>query len=78
MNPPTDIGKRELSAVLRSRFTEIFVTELTDVADLQTVVTQLSGSDLIVRMDPGETVLVQSRTVGTRGLGCHTQMKKNT
>ena len=40
MNPPTDIGKRELSAVLRSRFTEIFVTELTDVADLQTVVTR--------------------------------------
>ena len=38
MNPPTDVGKRELSAALRSRFTELYVEELTDPADLQSIV----------------------------------------
>ena len=38
MNPPTDVGKRELPASLRGRFTEIYVEEMTDTQDLQTVV----------------------------------------
>lgn len=38
MNPPTDVGKRELSASLRSRFTEIYTEEMTDENDLRQVV----------------------------------------
>ena len=38
MNPPTDIGKKELSDLLRSRFTEVYVEEMEDKQDLQTVV----------------------------------------
>lgn len=43
MNPPTDVGKRELSASLRSRFTEIYVDEMTDPRDLKVVVEELFG-----------------------------------
>ena len=39
MNPPTDIGKKELPVSLRCRFTEIYADELTDKQDLATVVT---------------------------------------
>lgn len=38
MNPPTDVGKRELPATLRSRFTEIYVEEMLDRQDLKAVV----------------------------------------
>lgn len=34
MNPSTDIGKRDLPAGLRNRFTEFFVEELIDKGDL--------------------------------------------
>ncbi|XP_044727018.1 midasin-like, partial [Chrysoperla carnea] len=34
MNPATDVGKKELPAGLRNRFTEFFVDELTDKSDL--------------------------------------------
>ena len=34
MNPASDVGKRNLPANIRSRFTEIFVDELTDPNDL--------------------------------------------
>lgn len=34
MNPATDVGKRDLPAGLRNRFTEFFVDELTDKNDL--------------------------------------------
>lgn len=34
MNPSTDVGKRDLPAGLRNRFTEFFVDELTDKQDL--------------------------------------------
>lgn len=34
MNPASDVGKRNLPANIRSRFTEIFVDELTDEHDL--------------------------------------------
>jgi midasin (ATPase involved in ribosome maturation) len=38
MNPPTDIGKKELPISLRCRFTEIYTEELTDPQDLSLVV----------------------------------------
>lgn len=38
MNPPTDVGKRELPYSLRSRFTEIFTPEMLDPQDLENVV----------------------------------------
>ncbi len=40
MNPPTDIGKKELPLSLRCRFTEIYADELTDKQDLATVVSR--------------------------------------
>lgn len=38
MNPSTDIGKKDLPAGLRNRFTEFFVEELTDKNDLMLLV----------------------------------------
>jgi MoxR-like ATPase len=38
MNPPTDVGKRELPSLLRTRFTEFYVEELFDPRDLQAIV----------------------------------------
>jgi midasin (ATPase involved in ribosome maturation) len=38
MNPPTDVGKKELPASLLSRFTELYTEELTDPQDLKCVV----------------------------------------
>ena len=40
MNPPTDFGKKELPASIRSRMTELYVPSLSDPADLQLVVLQ--------------------------------------
>ena len=41
MNPGGDFGKRELSPALRSRFTEIWVTPITERADVDLVVRRL-------------------------------------
>ena len=38
MNPANDVGKKDLPAGIRNRFTEIFVSELQEVADLKTLV----------------------------------------
>ncbi len=38
MNPATDVGKRQLTPNIRSRFTEFFVDELQNPADLQVLV----------------------------------------
>ena len=38
MNPPTDVGKRELPPAIRCRFTELYCDELTDPQDLAMVV----------------------------------------
>lgn len=35
MNPPNDVGKRELPPGLRNRFTEFYVDELESVEDLE-------------------------------------------
>ncbi len=38
MNPANDVGKKDLPAGIRNRFTEIFVSELQDIPDLKTLV----------------------------------------
>eukprot|EP00795_Rhopilema_esculentum_P017643 gene17642-9287_t len=38
MNPATDIGKKDLPFGIRNRFTEIYVDELNDIADLKVLV----------------------------------------
>lgn len=38
MNPPTDVGKRELPSTLRCRFTEIYTPEMLNSQDLEQVV----------------------------------------
>ena len=44
MNPPTDVGKKDLPPSLKSRFTELYCDELTDRADLRVVVDRLIGT----------------------------------
>ena len=47
MNPATDVGKRELPPGVRNRFTEFFVDELEDVADLKILIAEyLKGLSL--------------------------------
>lgn len=43
MNPATDIGKKELPANIRSRFTEIFCDELSDRQEVRQVVLSYLG-----------------------------------
>jgi len=38
MNPATDVGKRDLPPAIRSRFTEVFVPDVTDADDLAAIV----------------------------------------
>lgn len=38
MNPPTDVGKKELAENIRSRFTEIYVNQMLNPKDLESVV----------------------------------------
>lgn len=44
MNPPTDVGKKDLPMSLRCRFTEVYVHELLDRQDLIKVVEEYVGS----------------------------------
>ena len=47
MNPATDVGKKDLPAGVRNRFTELYVDELQDVADLKILVAEyLKGLSL--------------------------------
>lgn len=43
MNPPTDVGKKELPPSLSSRFTELYCEELIDPIDLQVIVERYLG-----------------------------------
>jgi midasin len=45
MNPGGDFGKKELSPAMRNRFTEIWVPELTERADLQAIVARHLSAD---------------------------------
>ncbi|XP_067947567.1 midasin-like [Watersipora subatra] len=54
MNPATDVGKKELTAGVRSRFTEFFVDELESKADLRVMVNAyLSGLSLSPKQTDG-------------------------
>lgn len=44
MNPPTDVGKKDLPDALRSRFTEIFVDEMEGQGELLEVVSGVLGT----------------------------------
>ena len=47
MNPATDVGKKDLPPGVRNRFTELFVDELEDTADLKILVAEyLKGLSL--------------------------------
>eukprot|EP00794_Sanderia_malayensis_P000583 gene583-1243_t len=47
MNPATDVGKKDLPFGIRNRFSEIYVDELNDVADLKVLVAHyLQDSDI--------------------------------
>lgn len=43
MNPPTDVGKKDLPPSLRSRFTEVFVSEPFNASDINIVVREYIG-----------------------------------
>lgn len=43
MNPPTDVGKKELPMVLRSKFTEIYVNDILDRQDLYKIIEEYVG-----------------------------------
>eukprot|EP01084_Bolivina_argentea_P162990 283596_1 len=43
MNPGGDFGKRELSPALRSRFTEIWVPQISDAVDLEAMLIKVVG-----------------------------------
>ncbi|VDN45352.1 unnamed protein product [Gongylonema pulchrum] len=46
MNPPGDVGKRNLPPGIRNKFTEIFVRETTDLEQLHTIAqAYLPGTD---------------------------------
>ena len=57
MNPATDVGKRDLPADVRSRFTEIYCDELTDLAELRAVAeSYLNVARLGLRRDDEATL----------------------
>lgn len=43
MNPPTDVGKKDLPPSLRSRFTEFYVSEPFNASDISTIVREYIG-----------------------------------
>ena len=55
MNPPTDIGKKELPPGLRNRFTEFYIEELDNEFDLKTVV--MSYLSPIITNPPVESIV---------------------
>eukprot|EP01041_Mallomonas_annulata_P000547 gene547-1048_t len=69
MNPPTDVGKRELPDSLRSRFTEIYVDELTDPSDLRDVVQRF--------LDPTEVGVVPVSDIVDTYLSCRASSEEN-
>ena len=85
MNPANDVGKKDLPAGIRNRFTEIFVNELHDVSDLKTLVhNYLQGLsppgslvDDIVRCDIRDYVFVAHAQWVAVNLHCEEEMWKD-
>jgi midasin len=75
MNPSTDVGKKDLPAGLRNRFTEFFVDELTEKSDLLLLVSSyldalsLKESDLEKIVDFYLKVRKETETTLSDGLG---------
>ena len=65
MNPPTDVGKKELPVALRSRFTELYSEEITDPQDLRHVVEKILSDCAIPTSDTTQIDDIVSVYLGT-------------
>eukprot|EP00658_Telonema_sp_P-2_P046033 TRINITY_DN34101_c0_g1_i1.p1 TRINITY_DN34101_c0_g1~~TRINITY_DN34101_c0_g1_i1.p1 ORF type:complete len:106 (+),score=36.59 TRINITY_DN34101_c0_g1_i1:99-416(+) len=54
MNPPTDVGKKDLPPSLKSRFTEFYVSDPFDPHDLTCVVTAYLSGCLLYTSDAAD------------------------
>jgi midasin len=66
MNPPTDVGKKELPIALRSRFTELYAEEVTDPQDLRHVVERVLADSSIPSSDEKQIDDIVSVYLGCR------------
>lgn len=66
MNPPTDVGKKELPIALRSRFTELYAEEVTDAQDLRHVVERVLADCSIPTSDEKQIDDIVSVYLGCR------------
>lgn len=66
MNPPTDVGKKELPIALRSRFTELYAEEVTDPQDLRHVVERVLADCSIPTSDEKQIDDIVSVYLGCR------------
>ena len=66
MNPPTDVGKKELPVALRSRFTELYAEEVTDPQDLRHVVERVLADSSIPTSDEQQIDDIVSVYLGCR------------
>ena len=66
MNPPTDVGKKELPVALRSRFTELYSEEITDPQDLRHVVEKVLSDCAIPTSDGAQIDDIVSVYLGCR------------
>jgi midasin (ATPase involved in ribosome maturation) len=57
MNPPTDVGKKDLPPGLRNRFTEIFVEEMDAQEDLRAVACEYLGKVVVTAQMPVNAVV---------------------
>jgi midasin (ATPase involved in ribosome maturation) len=68
MNPPTDVGKKELPIALRSRFTELYAEEVKDPQDLRHVVQRVLQDCSIPTSDEGQIDTIVSVYLGCRSM----------
>lgn len=63
MNPPTDVGKKELPPALRARFTELYVEEVEDEADLAVIVSRYLGGGASAPVDAVVQTYLHARSM---------------
>jgi len=62
MNPPNDVGKKELPNSIRCRFTEIYVDEITDTQDLSSIVSRYLPDSISAPVDDIVNVYLACRS----------------
>lgn len=62
MNPPNDVGKKELPTSIRCRFTEIYVDEITDTQDLSSIVSRYLPDSVSAPVDDIVNVYLACRS----------------